>query len=196
MEQFASCVPTVKFVRLIDRLFDILSWQSPVACGFKESLCLATQERWKAVLKSTAEYLLWLKTSNGQILRLHRRKTSVIRFVLTIKSMIMLANRLLQCPLCCVVAQATRMNSVKHTKHVRPCRINSIQQTTTGSRQLSIIKRLPCEAAHHNEAITIVNNTTSLLLFKFLQPQWFLYLSPTSCYCNWNPCWSHWFCLL
>ena len=67
MEQFASCAPTAKFVRLIDRLFDIM--RSPVARGFKQPLCLAMQERWAAVLKSTAEYLLALKASNGQLLK-------------------------------------------------------------------------------------------------------------------------------
>ena len=99
MEQFASCAPTVKFVRLIDRLFDILNSRSPVARGFKQPLRLATQERWTAVLKSTAEYLLALKASNGQLLRLHRRKTFVLGFVTTSKSTIVLANSLLQCPL-------------------------------------------------------------------------------------------------
>ena len=99
MEQFASCAPTVKFVRLVDRLFDILNSRNPVARGFKQPLRLATQERWTAVLKSTAEYLLALKASNGQLLRLHRRKTFVLGFVMTIKSTIVLANSLLQCPL-------------------------------------------------------------------------------------------------
>ena len=101
MEQFASCAPTVKFVRLIDRLFDILNSRSPIACGFKQPLRPATQQRWIAVLKSTAdaEYLLALKASNGQLLRLHRRKTFVLGFVMTIKSTIVLANSLLQCPL-------------------------------------------------------------------------------------------------
>ena len=98
MEQFASCAPTVKFVRLINRLFDILNSRSPVAHGFKQPLRLATQERWTAVLKSTAEYLLALKASNGQPLKQHRRKTFVLGFVMTIKSTIVLANSLLQCP--------------------------------------------------------------------------------------------------
>ena len=68
LEQFASCAPTVKFVRLFNRFFDILNSRSPVARGFKQPLRLAMQERWTAMLKSTAEYLLALKASNGQLL--------------------------------------------------------------------------------------------------------------------------------
>ena len=49
------------------------------------------------MLKSTAEYLLALKVSNGQLLRLHRRKTFLLGFVMTIKSTIVLAKSLLQC---------------------------------------------------------------------------------------------------
>ena len=69
MEQFASCAPTAKFVRLIDHLFDIMNSRSPVARGFKQPLCLAMQERWAAVLKGTAEYIPALKASNGQLLK-------------------------------------------------------------------------------------------------------------------------------
>ena len=45
MEHSPSCAPNVKFVRLIDRLFDILNSRSSVTRDFKQPLRLATQER-------------------------------------------------------------------------------------------------------------------------------------------------------
>ena len=78
---------TVQFVRIIDRLFDILNSHSPIGKGFKQPLRPETRETWEDILKTTAEYLLSLKTSQkGKLLSTHKRNTFIIGFVTTIKS--------------------------------------------------------------------------------------------------------------
>ena len=91
LQQFKDSESTVEFIRMVDRLFDILNSRSPVAKGFKQPLRLSTQGRWLSVLQNTAQYLLSLKSVDGQSMMQHRRKTFVIGFVTTIKSTIDLA---------------------------------------------------------------------------------------------------------
>ncbi len=73
LPNFAGSEATVEFIRMIDCLFDILNSRNPLAKGFKQPLCSATAQRWMYVLKSTAGYLMSLKSSSGQPLYMHRR---------------------------------------------------------------------------------------------------------------------------
>ena len=91
LQQFKGSESTIEFIRMVDRLFDILNSSSPVAKGFKQQLRFSTQGRWLSVLQNTAQYLLSLKSVDGQSIMQHRRKTFVIGFVTTIKSTIELA---------------------------------------------------------------------------------------------------------
>ncbi len=95
--QFKGSESTVEstFIRMVDRLFDILNSRSPVAKGFKQPLRLSTQGRWLSVLQNTAQYLLSLKSVGGQLMMQHRRKIFVIGFVLTIKATIDLSMTLM-----------------------------------------------------------------------------------------------------
>ena len=88
LQQFKGSESTVEFIRIVDRLFDILNSRSPVAKGFKQPLRLSTQGRWLSVLQNTAQYLLSLKSADGLPLMHHRRKTFVLGSVTTIKSTI------------------------------------------------------------------------------------------------------------
>ncbi len=95
LQQFKGSESTVEFIRMVDRLFDILNSRSPVAKGFKQLLCLSTQGKWLSVLQNTAQYLLSLKSVDERPMMQHRRKTFVIGFVTTIKSTIDLAMTLM-----------------------------------------------------------------------------------------------------
>ena len=66
LQQFGGSESMVDFIRLIDRLFDILNSRNPFGKGFKQPLRLCTEHRWSSILKSSAEYLLSLKAPNGQ----------------------------------------------------------------------------------------------------------------------------------
>ena len=98
LPEFKSSNGTVTFARTIDRLFDLLNSRNPLGKGYKKPLRLQAKESWEATLKSTADYLLALKTSSNEFLATHRRKTFVIGFVATIKSTIEMANQMLSSP--------------------------------------------------------------------------------------------------
>jgi hypothetical protein len=53
---------------------------------------------WENALETTAQYLLNLKSSSGQLLIMHRRKTFILGFVITIKSTIEMAKQMLTLP--------------------------------------------------------------------------------------------------
>ena len=87
------------FIRTIDRLFDILNSRNPVAKGYKQPLRPESKDTCETMLKTTANYLLTLKTvadndNPEQFLSTHPRKTFVIGFVATIKSTIEMANNM------------------------------------------------------------------------------------------------------
>ena len=86
-EKFQQSEATVKFVRVIDRLFDMLNSRSPIGKGFKQPLRPETRETWEEILKTTAVYLLGLKTpQKDKLLSTHKRNTFILGFVTCIKS--------------------------------------------------------------------------------------------------------------
>ena len=97
---FKNSNGTVKFVRIIDRLFDMLNSRNPVGKGYKQPLRLANKATYEEILRSTAEYLLSLKTNStpSQLLATHRRKTFIVGFVANIKSTIEMANQMFSTP--------------------------------------------------------------------------------------------------
>ena len=86
-EQFQHSNATVEFIRVIDRLFDMLNSRSPIEKGFKQPLRSDTRETWEDIFKITAKYLLGLQTSQqDKLLSTHKRNTFIIGFVIAIKS--------------------------------------------------------------------------------------------------------------
>ena len=97
LEDFQHPSGAVKFVRTIDRLFDILNSRNPLGKGFKLPLRWESRDIWEEILKITANYLLSLRTNTIQkeLLSTHPRKTFVIGFVISIKSTIEMANEMI-----------------------------------------------------------------------------------------------------
>jgi hypothetical protein len=96
LTDFCNSRGTVKFVRTIDRLFDMLNSRSPIDKGFKRPLRPECKETWDDILKTTANYLLSLRANNEaqQLLAMHPRKTFVLGFVTSIKSTIEMASEM------------------------------------------------------------------------------------------------------
>jgi hypothetical protein len=67
---FQDSEATVGFIRQIDRAFDMLNTRTPFAHGFERPVLSLNINQYTAVLKSTAEYLLTLRSSTGQLLAL------------------------------------------------------------------------------------------------------------------------------
>jgi hypothetical protein len=60
LKEFQNSIGTVKFIRIVDRLFDILNSRNPIANGFKQPLRPQSRNTWEEILKHSAEYLLSL----------------------------------------------------------------------------------------------------------------------------------------
>ncbi len=94
--KFPNSKGTIKFIRIIDQLFDILNSRNPVGKEFKQPLRPESKETWEEILTSTAQYLLSLRTNSqvSQLLSTHGCKTFVIGFVMTIKSTIAMTSEM------------------------------------------------------------------------------------------------------
>ena len=88
---FTDCDGTIKFIRVVDRLFDLLNSRNPFGSAFKTPLRLANQEVWESVIKSSLIYFLGLRCLDGTPLAEHRRKTFITGFILSAKSVEKLA---------------------------------------------------------------------------------------------------------
>ena len=97
LPNFSGSNGTVKFIRTIDRLFDILNSRNPLAKGFKAPLRSSSQDTWEEILLSAAKYLLSLKTKSPvpKLLSTSQRRTFIIGFVTCIKSTIAMAKQML-----------------------------------------------------------------------------------------------------
>jgi hypothetical protein len=98
--EFCDSKGTVKFIRVIDQLFDMLNTRNPLGKGFKTPLKLQTKDIWEKILLSIAQYLMSLKTNTTppQPLSTCQRKTFVIGFVVCIKSTISMATQMFRTP--------------------------------------------------------------------------------------------------
>src|SRR5688572_2750174 len=89
LPQFADVAPTVAFIRVIDRLFDILNSKNRFEKEFKSVLRCENEQFWRPFLMQTTVYLSNLKLF-GLPLHQTMRKTAVIGFLATINSVIAL----------------------------------------------------------------------------------------------------------
>ena len=92
---FADADGTIKFIRVIDRLFDLLNSRNPHATGFKRPLRRDDSHMWGEVIDSSVKYLSSLKTTDGVPLIKTRRQTFVQGFILAATSMKKMATFLL-----------------------------------------------------------------------------------------------------
>ena len=63
--EFEGSAATVKFIKIVDRLFDTLNSRNPHGKGFKQPLMNINIPHWENALETTAQYLLNLKSSSG-----------------------------------------------------------------------------------------------------------------------------------
>ena len=92
---FEDAAGTITFIRVIDKLFDVMNSRNPRGQGFKRPLSLTDRARWSKVFISSINYLVGLTDENGFPLIQHRRKTFLIGFVLSSRSFQTLAIDLL-----------------------------------------------------------------------------------------------------
>ena len=88
LPQFQGCGPTVQFIRVFDRLFDVLNSRNPLARNFKAPIRKSNFEYTKKFLDEASEYIRNLKTSDGQSILTSRRKTGFLGFLVDIDAVV------------------------------------------------------------------------------------------------------------
>eukprot|EP00794_Sanderia_malayensis_P004076 gene4076-4630_t len=84
--QFVNAKGTIRFIRVIDQLFDLLNSRNAFGKGFKKPLFLHDTARWVSTIENSIKYLITLKSADGCLLVKHRRKTFVVGFIVALKS--------------------------------------------------------------------------------------------------------------
>ena len=64
--QFQGCSSTVEFIRIIDRLYDILNSRNPFAKGYKSALRACNKDLWFPFLDIAYNYIISLKDTVGK----------------------------------------------------------------------------------------------------------------------------------
>ena len=86
---------TIKFIRVIDRLFDLLNSRNQHGTGFKEPLKLKDSKLWFEIIDSSIAYLASLTTLDGVPLLQTRRRAFVQGFIIAAKTIRIIALTLL-----------------------------------------------------------------------------------------------------
>ena len=93
--KFQGAEATIRFIRIIGKLFDLLNSRSPRSSGHKSPLRIINRCIWEDTVDSSVHYLAGLKDTNGVSLLHHRRKTFVTGLILISTSTKKLANIIL-----------------------------------------------------------------------------------------------------
>ena len=93
--RFQGSEGTIEFIRVVDRLFDLLNSRNPYATGYKKPLRLINKAEWFSTVEKSINYLYSLKDEFGRPLLSHRRNTFVKVLIIAAKSVKELAMLLL-----------------------------------------------------------------------------------------------------
>ena len=92
---FHDAQGTLDFIRTINQLFDLLNSRSPFGKDLKKPLFLNDKIHWFNVIEKSIKYLSNLTDKYGTKILNHRRKTFVVGFIVSAKSIRDLSNNLL-----------------------------------------------------------------------------------------------------
>ena len=84
--KFVDAEGTIRFIRIIDKLFDLFSSRKSFGKGFKKPLFFYDATRWKSTIDTIISYLLSLTDKSGVPLIRHSRKTFILGFIAASKS--------------------------------------------------------------------------------------------------------------
>jgi hypothetical protein len=88
LHQFVGSEATVRFLRLIDHLFDILNSRNPLAKGYKTPMKSFNEKLWRAFLDGPKCYLCKMTDVKAQLMYLSKRRTPFIGLLCTIDSVV------------------------------------------------------------------------------------------------------------
>ena len=94
--RFEGSEGTENFIRVVDRLFDVLNSRNPYEEeGYKKPLTLIDKAEWFSTIDASIKYLYSLKDESGRPLLSHRRNTFIKGLIVAAKSVKELAMLLL-----------------------------------------------------------------------------------------------------
>lgn len=88
LPEFHTVHATVKFIKTIDTLFDIMNSRLPWKAGIKGPLRVQNENDWRPQVISGIEYLKELKNVNGSYLWKTKRKTPILGFIISLRSVV------------------------------------------------------------------------------------------------------------
>jgi len=94
-DDFKNCDPTIKFIRIVDEIFDFLNSRNPFAKGHKQPIRSNNIVYLENRMTQLIKYLYSLKTVDGVDLWKSRRKTFILGFATAIKSILEISKKLL-----------------------------------------------------------------------------------------------------
>ena len=86
LPQFKGSEATVRFLRVIDRLIDLLNSRNPFGRGYKAPLRESNKTIREPCLDEAYKYISGLKSPDGMLMTSTRRKTGFVGFLAAIKS--------------------------------------------------------------------------------------------------------------
>ena len=98
LPQFRGCEATVQFIRHVDSTFDVLNSRNPLGKGFKAPMRKTNNERTQKILAESREFLLGLKSNDGNFMHLGSRRVGFVGFVVSIDSIVKVFEELVDAP--------------------------------------------------------------------------------------------------
>ncbi len=86
LPDFENCQTTVKFIKIIDKVFDLTNSRLPWAKGQKSALRMGNELVWKKFIRDAVYYLANLKNIKNEYLWRTKRKTPFIGFIISLTS--------------------------------------------------------------------------------------------------------------
>lgn len=97
-ENFINSAATIKFIRIFDRIFDVMNSRNCFGSGYKSPMSLENRSRWEFVFRTTAQYIQEDLFCGDISILDHPRRTFALGFLINIKSYENIAVDLLTVP--------------------------------------------------------------------------------------------------
>lgn len=83
LEEFKGAQATIKFIRMFDRLFDLLNSRNPFGRGMKTPMRSDNEQYWKPFLDNAVHYIMHLTNTSGTLLCKTSRKVPFLGFAIS-----------------------------------------------------------------------------------------------------------------
>lgn len=85
---FQNAAGTIRFLRKMNNLFDLLNSRNPFGKGCHTPLKSSNRSYWEPILLNSINYLMQLKIADQKFLYMTPKQTPIKGFVITIKSLL------------------------------------------------------------------------------------------------------------